>query len=94
MSLTPMEQLIAFVEVERKHYPNKKHVAEWALGKLYEADNIIAQQKDLADTLQANLSAAQARESMLTAIIKDIATNYDHDGDAYKYGTPCRVCEV
>ena len=45
MSLTPIEQLIAFVDVERKHYPNKKHVAEWALAKLYEQADTIAKLK-------------------------------------------------
>jgi hypothetical protein len=34
-NLTPMEQLIAFVEWERKANPNKKHIAEWALEEIY-----------------------------------------------------------
>jgi len=28
----------------------------------------------------------------LLEALKDIATNYDHDGDAHKYHTGCRVC--
>jgi hypothetical protein len=26
--------------------------------------------------------------------IRDVATNYDHDEDAHKYGTRCRKCEA
>ena len=32
--VSPMEQLIGFVEWERKHNPGKKHVAEWALAEI------------------------------------------------------------
>lgn len=29
-----MEQLIGFVEWERKHHPDRQHIAEWALGEI------------------------------------------------------------
>jgi hypothetical protein len=43
--------------------------------------------KKAADTFQAALAKA-------TQTLLNIATNYDHDEDAHKYGTPCRMCEA
>ena len=34
-NLTPMEQLIAFCDVERHNTPDKTHIAEWALAEIY-----------------------------------------------------------
>lgn len=33
---------------------------------------------------------AALREVM--EFVRDVATNYDHDSDAHRYGTPCREC--
>ena len=30
----------------------------------------------------------------LRAFAKNVADNYDHDEDAHRYNTPCRVCEA
>lgn len=35
-----------------------------------------------------------AAASYLLAFAKDVASNYDHDENAHKYGTSCRVCEA
>jgi len=33
-------------------------------------------------------------DSELIVFIRNIATNYDHDESAHKYGTNCRVCDA
>ena len=30
----------------------------------------------------------------LKKVLESIRDDYDHDSDAHKYGTPCRVCEA
>lgn len=43
-ALPPMEQLIGFVEWERKHNPGKKHVADWALAEIERLSAALATQ--------------------------------------------------
>lgn len=40
--LAPMEQLIAFVDFERKHNPETTHIAEWALTEIERLNAIVA----------------------------------------------------
>lgn len=42
MSLNAMEQLQAFVDYERKHSPDKKHVAEFALEEIERLRKLLA----------------------------------------------------
>lgn len=42
--------------------------------------------------------ASKAIDTLLSLIdkyekvLKDLSANWDHDNDAHRYGTPCRVC--
>lgn len=47
---------------------------------------------DALDRMQKRAETAEARVTVLTAALRDIRDNYDHDADAHRYGTPCRVC--
>lgn len=40
------------------------------------------------------LAAAERERDAARDFLRDVATNYDHDSDAHKYGTRCRVCEA
>lgn len=46
------------------------------------------------ETIQNALEAMAAPQGDLETFVRDIATNYDHDEDAHKYRTSCRVCEA
>lgn len=46
---------------------------------------------DLNDHPDAQLMAAAPT---LLDFVQEVATQYDHDQDAHKYGTRCRVCEA
>ena len=48
----------------------------------------------LCSSCQQQHKRIQERYDRLVAFVNDIATNYDHDSDAHKYGTTCRVCEA
>lgn len=57
-NLSPMEQLIGFVEWERKHNPGTKHIAEWALAEI---ERLQHAQPPL-DRAALTITGAQARE--------------------------------
>ena len=49
---------------------------------------------DSVEAMAAQLEDLHAENKLLRAFARDIAENWDHDSDAHKYGTPCRVCEA
>lgn len=48
----------------------------------------------LARTLECKLNTANNKIEQLVNFAQNIANNYDHDADAHRYITPCRVCEA
>lgn len=57
-------------------------------------EHTLALEQDIIGGSLEKHIAAKIRESDLFYLIKDIATNYDHDEDAHKYNTRCRQCEA
>lgn len=48
----------------------------------------------LAVSKPARTDAYDPVDKIILDFIRDMATNYDCDGDAHKYSTKCRVCEA
>ena len=48
----------------------------------------------LAIISDADLAILQHRVKELESFARNVATNYDHDEEAHKYGTSCRVCDA
>lgn len=46
------------------------------------------------DALRKELEQVKMHDVMLIRFVKEIATNFDCDTDAHKYGTFCRQCEA
>jgi hypothetical protein len=44
--------------------------------------------------LLMELHAVTAERGILVAYAQGIVRNYDHDSDAHRYGTSCRVCDA
>ena len=48
----------------------------------------------LARKLERELNAANARIKRLEEFARTIENDFDHDEDAHRYGTTCRVCDA
>lgn len=44
--------------------------------------------------LRDALAADAEERKEIVEFVRDVATNWDHDGDAHRYGTSCRVCDA
>jgi hypothetical protein len=44
------------------------------------------------DAMETEKEEQRVRANRLSEVLKDFRDNYDHDADAHKNGTPCRVC--
>jgi hypothetical protein len=52
----------------------------------------VGEQADEIASLSARVATLEARLRDAEAFARNVATNYDHDNDAHRYGTSCRVC--
>ena len=64
----------------------------WAALSLIAADR--AQIQSRFASLAVDNATANAALRKVMEFVRDVATNWDHDEDAHKYGTLCRVCEA
>lgn len=57
-------------------------------------DYVSQQQQEKIEELERQLNAANERIKRLEEFARTIENDFDHDEDAHRYGTMCRVCDA
>jgi hypothetical protein len=66
-ALSRMEQLLAFVDVERLHHPGKTHIAEWARDEIYRQHDEIVKYRKALEAIKRHQAIAGGSLSVKSA---------------------------
>lgn len=58
------------------------------------SDDLVTIDANFACQLERELTAANDRIKRLEEFARTIENDFDHDEDAHRYGTTCRVCDA
>lgn len=58
------------------------------------SDDLVTIDANFACQLERELNAANDRIKRLEEFARTIENDFDHDEDAHRYGTTCRVCDA